>query len=73
MIFKSKIVIYVNRSYVMWILLGAKYELMLGETITIIVLNKNSAIITFKDENFEKPNYWRQTNNIKEMYFHGPC
>ena len=45
MIFKSKIVILVNRSYVMWILLSAKYELMLGETFTIIVINKNSATI----------------------------
>ena len=54
----------------MWILLSDKYEIMLGETIIIIVLNKNSVKLTFKDE---KPNYWPQMNNIKERYFHEPC
>ena len=33
---------------------------MLGENITIIVLNTNSAIVNL----LEKPNYWCQTKNI---------
>ena len=45
MIFKSKIVIRGNGSYVMGIFLSVKCESMLVETITIILLSKYSAII----------------------------